>query len=418
MLEYLETWLLTSGLEPTPAFYISRALAFACVLLLSVLADAVAKRCLLAFAGRMVAITKTTWDDTFLRRKVLNRLAHLAPALVIYLLSPMALRGFDQAVAILTTGLLIYMLLVVVLVVDAFLNAVVDIYRTYDISRQVPIKGFVQVLKIVLFFLTGVLVISLLLDKTPIYFLSGLSALTAVLMFIFKDAILGLVAGIQLTANKMVATGDWIAMPKYGADGDVLEVTLTTVKVQNWDKTITSIPTYALISESFKNWRGMEASGGRRIKRSINLDMNTIRFCDEQMLQRFAKIQYIREYIEEKKQQLAEFNKTARVDDASLVNGRRMTNVGTFRAYVKSYLRNHPLVHQEMTLLVRQLQPTGEGLPIEIYLFSKDQAWANYEALQADLLDHIIAAIPEFDLLVFQNPSGHDFRSLQGEQKP
>ena len=201
-------------------------------------------------------------------------------------------------------------------------------------------------------------------------------------------------------------------MPKYGADGDVLEVTLTTVKVQNWDKTVTTIPTYALISESFKNWRGMQDSGGRRIKRAVNIDINSIRFCDEEMLERFEKIQYISEYIDKKKTELEAFNTATKVDNASLANGRRMTNVGTFRAYVQAYLLNHPMISQEMTFLIRQLQSTEYGLPIEVYVFSKDKIWANYEAIQADIFDHILAVVPEFDLRVYQNPSGSDFRNL------
>jgi len=232
------------------------------------------------------------------------------------------------------------------------------------------------------------------------------------MMLVFRDSILGFVAGIQLAANKMVAVGDWIEMPNYGADGDVLEVALTTVKVQNWDKTITTIPTYALISESFKNWRGMSESGGRRIKRPVNIDMSSIRFCDEEMLERYGKIQYISEYIEAKKEELEEFNQAINVDNASLVNGRRMTNIGTFRAYIRAYLQNHPAINKSMTFLIRQLQPTEHGLPIEIYVFSKDKVWANYEAIQADIFDHILAVVPEFDLRVHQNPTGADFRAL------
>ena len=231
-------------------------------------------------------------------------------------------------------------------------------------------------------------------------------------MLLYRPAILGFVAGIQLAANKMVSVGDWIEMPKYGADGDVLEVALTTVKVQNWDKTITTIPTYALISESFKNWHGMTASGGRRIKRAVNVDMSSIRFCDVEMLERFEKIQYISEYIEGKKAELEAFNQSENVDHASLANGRRMTNIGTFRAYVEAYLRHHPMINMEMTFLVRQLAPTQYGLPIEIYVFSKDKVWANYEGIQSDIFDHILAVVPEFDLRVYQNPTGADFRLL------
>jgi len=211
----------------------------------------------------------------------------------------------------------------------------------------------------------------------------------------------------------MVANGDWIEMPKYGANGDIIEIALTTVKVQNWDKTITTIPTYALITESFKNWRGMSDSGGRRIKRSINLDINTIKFCTEEMLDQFSKIQYISSYIEKKKKEVKEINELEKVDSSSLVNGRRMTNIGTFRAYVESYLHNHPMINKEMTLLVRQLAPTEHGLPIEIYVFSKNQEWAKYESIQANIFDHLLAVIPEFQLRVFQDPSGLDFSKLK-----
>ena len=277
---------------------------------------------------------------------------------------------------------------------------------------EIPIKGFIQVFKLIIYFVGGIFIISILLNKTPVYLFSSLAALTAVLMFIFKDAILGFVAGIQLTANRMVANGDWIEMPKYGADGDIIEIALTTVKVQNWDKTITTIPTYALITESFKNWRGMSESGGRRIKRSISIDMNTIQFCTEEMLGRFSKIQYITSYIEKNKIEVQKHNTLEQVDHSSLVNGRRMTNIGTFRAYVEAYLKNHPKINQEMTFLIRQLAPAENGLPIEIYVFSKDIAWANYESIQANIFDHIMAVVPEFDLRVFQDPTGRDFNKL------
>jgi miniconductance mechanosensitive channel len=254
----------------------------------------------------------------------------------------------------------------------------------------------------------GVFALSITLDKSPWVFLSGLGAMTAVVLLIFKDAILGLVAGIQLSANDMVRPGDWIEMSKYGADGDVMEVTLTTVKVRNWDKTITTIPTYALISDSFRNWRGMTMSGGRRIKRSVWIDVNSIRFCSPEMIEKFERIALLKEYVRSKREELEKYNREQGVDDASPVNGRRMTNVGTFRAYLVQYLRHHPQVHQQLTLLVRQLQPTEKGLPIEVYVFSSDQRWVEYEAIQADIFDHILAVLPEFGLRPFQSPSGAD----------
>ncbi len=412
MLELLQNWLLSQGLSESLTFYVVRSTAVITVLVLSAIANFVAKRYIVTTLTYVISRSKTKWDDAILRQKTLNRLAHLAPALIIFLLTPVALEGFDLTITLILNAAQIYMIIILMLVLDSLLNTLEDVYRSFRAAKEIPIKGFIQVLKLVLYFFTAVLVISILLDKTPIYLLSGIGALTAVLMLVFRDAILGFVAGIQLAANRMVAVGDWIEMPKYGADGDVLEVTLTTVKVQNWDKTITTIPTYALISESFKNWRGMDESGGRRIKRTVNIDMSSIRFCDEEMLARYGKIQYISEYIEKKRHELEEFNQSANIDNASLANGRRMTNIGTFRAYVVAYLHNHPMINTEMTFLVRQLQPTQYGLPIEIYVFSKDKAWANYEAIQADIFDHILAVLPEFDLRIYQNPTGADFRML------
>ena len=412
MLEILQAWIQGHGASEYLAFFFARGIAALTVLLLSVIVNFVAKRYILTSLTYVITRTKTKWDDAILRQGAPGRLAHLAPALVIFVLTPFALEGMETAIAFIRGATQIYMVIILTLVIDALLNTVEEIYRGFRASREIPIKGFIQISKIALYFLSAIFVISILLNKTPLYLLSGIGALTAVLMLIFRDAILGFVAGIQLAANKMVSNGDWIEMPKYGADGDVLEVTLTTVKVQNWDKTVTTIPTYALISESFKNWRGMAESGGRRIKRAVNIDINSIRFCDEAMLERFEKIQYISEYIDIKKTELEAFNTATKVDNASLANGRRMTNVGTFRAYVQAYLLNHPMISKEMTFLVRQLQPTEYGLPIEVYVFSKDKVWANYEAIQADIFDHILAVVPEFDLRVYQNPSGSDFRGL------
>jgi len=242
--------------------------------------------------------------------------------------------------------------------------------------------------------------------------------MTAVLMLIFKDSILGLVAGVQLSFNDMVRIGDWIEMPNFGADGDVMDITLNTVKVQNWDKTISTIPAYAMISNSFKNWRGMSESGGRRIKRSLSIDMNSIRFCTAEMIERFKKIQYITEYIEKKSIELESYNKEYNIDDSTLVNGRRLTNVGTFRAYIQAYLKNHPMIHKDMTFLVRQLKPTETGLPIEIYVFSTDQNWVNYEGIQADIFDHLLAILPAFDLRVHQTPTVDDVAALRQTLEP
>ena len=377
------------------------------------------KKYILHIVERIVKRSRTTWDDVLLKRRVFHRLSHLAPAILLYLVAPTVFFVKPTIEGQIPVGeeymklaAMIYMIVVGLWVLDAFLNSVVDVSRTYPFFKKTPILGFVQVIKIILFIVGGIIVLGVITDKDPSKIIAGFGAMTAVLLLIFKDAILGFVAGIQLSANNMVHLGDWIAMPKYGADGDVIDITLTTVKVQNWDKTISTIPAYSLISDSFKNWRGMSESGGRRIKRSLNIDMSSIRFCDESMLEKFRRIQYITDYINEKKCEIDEHNKAATVDDSELVNGRRMTNVGTFRAYVVAYLKHHPNIHKDMTFLVRQLQPTTDGLPIEIYVFSNDQVWANYEAIQADIFDHILAVVPVFGLRVFQNPTGADFHQL------
>jgi miniconductance mechanosensitive channel len=327
---------------------------------------------------------------------------------VIYLSASGVLEGHDAWIEAVRQGALIYMVMAGVWVLDGVLNAISDVGSEATAARELPVKSFVQVLKLVLYLVAAISVLSLVIGKSPFLLLSGLGAMTAVVMLVFRDAILGFVAGIQLSANRMVSVGDWIEMPKYGADGDVVEVALTTVKVQNWDKTITTIPTYALISESFKNWRGMSESGGRRIKRALNVDMRSIRFCDEDMLRRFARIQYVADYLARKQAEIATWNDAQGVDFDAAANGRRLTNIGTFRAYIVAYLRHHPMIHQDMTFLVRQLAPTPAGLPIEIYVFSRDQVWANYESIQSDIFDHVLAVASEFDLRVYQQPSGGD----------
>lgn len=416
MLGIITLLLESSGIDAAIAQILARGVVIAIIIVISVLTNFLVKRPILAFLTNLISRTQTTWDDTFVEKKVLNQLAHLAPAMVIYVMAPLALEGQERAITIITNAVQIYMILVGILVIDAFLNAVLDIYRSFDVAREIPIKGFIQVAKIVIYLVGGILIVCILMGKTPLVFLSGLGALTAILLLIFRDAILGFVAGIQLITNKMLSRGDWIEMPKYDADGDVLDVALTTVKVQNWDKTITTIPTYALISNSFKNWRGMQESGGRRIKRSIYIDVNTIKLCTEEMLARFSKIQYISEYIERKKEEVAAYNTASHVDETSVVNGRRLSNIGTFRAYVIAYLKNHRMINQDMTFLVRQLAPTEHGLPLEIYVFCKDIVWANYEAIQADIFDHILAVVPEFDLRVFQHPSGSDFSKFASDK--
>jgi len=360
---------------------------------------------------RFSSFTSQQWDNVLVDKHVFQRLLNFIPLILIYLLTSPILAG-TAWLPLSQTLISILFLIAGMMTIDALLNALVAIYANSTISKEISITPFVQVLKLGLYFVTGILLLSLLLQKTPLYFLSGLGALTAVLMFVFKDILMGFVAGIQLIANKMVAPKDWIEMPKYGADGDVIEITLTTVKVQNFDNTITTIPTYALINESFKNWRNMNLSGGRRIKRYVNIDLSSIKFCDSEMLERFTRIQLISKDIQARQEEIKVHNKEHHVDESTLVNGRRLTNIGVFRSYVEAYLRQHPLIHNDMTFLIRQLSPRENGLPIEIYVFCKDTDWTVYESVQADIFDHILAVVPEFNLRVFQEPSGSDFKKI------
>lgn len=401
-----------SGIPEEYIQWINMLFGLLIIFLLAWLSDFITKKVLLKILKNVTKRTSSNWDDILLEKNVFNRLAHLIPALIAHSLIGFVLKDFPQALNFARAFINIYMIIMVLLSFDSFLNSLHQIYQTLKISKDRPIKGYIQVVKIIVYFVSIIIILSIILDKKPTALFAGLGAMAAVLMLIFKDTILGFTASIQLTANDMVKIGDWISMPSHGADGDVIEVTLNTVKVQNWDKTISTIPTYALVSESFSNWRGMEESGGRRIKRHINIDMKSVKFCSPEMIEKFKKIQYIKNYIENKEQEISEYNKQNNIDETISVNGRRLTNFGTFRYYLEEYLGNHPKIHNNMTFLIRQLQPSEKGIPIEVYVFSNDQEWANYEGIQSDIFDHILAVIPEFELSVFQNPTGDDFNKL------
>tara|TARA_B110000438_G_C15764160_1_gene628735 strand:- start:85 stop:1356 length:1272 start_codon:yes stop_codon:yes gene_type:complete len=305
-----------------------------------------------------------------------------------------------------------WIILFALLSLFTFLDILQSISDRRETRGHFPLRGLLQTVKLVASILTTILAVSLLMDKSPLILLSGLGALSAVLLLVFKDPILGLVAGIQLSANNMLAVGDWLEMPKYGADGDVIDIALTTVKVRNWDKTITTIPTYALISDSFKNWRGMSEAGGRRIKRSIHVEMSSVCFLSKEQLGELKKAQLLSDYIASTITEIEKENIDKKADMTVIQNGRRMTNVGTFRKYLVSYLKNHPKIHQGMTLIVRQLEPTTFGLPIEIYAFTNTTSWNAYEDIQSDIFDHIIAVLPAFSLRVHESPTGNDIRLL------
>jgi len=386
------------------------------VLLVSIVANFIAKRVILRFLKFLVEKSSNTYDDVLLESQVFNRLSHLAPALVIYMAATLAFaEDPDHVLAVvMTRTAMVYMILVIARVISALLNSITTIYQRFEISKQRPIKGIIQAVKVTLFLVAFILVIANLIDKSPLILFSGLGAITAVLLLVFKDAILGFVAGVQLASNHMIVPGDWISVPQCNADGDVIDVTLTTVKVQNWDKTIVYVPIYKLVSESFTNWRGMKDSGGRRIKRALQIDLNTIRFCDSEMLKRLNHFHLLQNYLKEARERIDVYNRENNLDMDHDINAQRLTNIGTFRAYIVEYLRQNPEIHQEMTFLVRQLAPTEKGLPLEIYVFSKDQRWGEYERIQADIFDHLFAVIKEFDLAVYQAPAGLDYRFLGG----
>jgi miniconductance mechanosensitive channel len=359
---------------------------------------------------RVVSKTAFTWDDVFRDNKVFSRAAELAPAAAAYY-GVLLIPNVHQHLVELTQRIAAAGAVAVLIVaINAVLRSANQIYEATPMAKARPIKGYVQIGQIFLFSAGAIIFVAALLGKSPWLFMSGIGAMTAVLMLVFKDTILSLVASVQLTSNDMIRVGDWIEVPNQNADGDVIDIALHTVKVQNWDKTVTTIPTYTLISQGFKNWRTMPLSGGRRIKRAVYVDMTSVRHLTGEEILNYERFALLREYMTRKKQELAEYN--AKVDPSYVANARRLTNVGTFRAYVEAYLRNHPGVHQEMTLIVRQLAPTPTGLPIEVYAFTNQTAWGVYEGIQSDIFDHILAIAPEFGLQVYQQPSGADVRQL------
>jgi len=337
----------------------------------------------------------------------------VVPALIVFVGAPFVSGLPEGVIQLMRNVALGYMVLMLTLSLIAMLNAANTIYAASPVAKDRPLKGFVQLMQIVVWIFGGVMIIAAVLDRSPLLLLSGFGAMTAILLLVFKDTILSLVASVQLTAQDMVRVGDWIEMPQFGADGDVVDVQLHTVKVQNWDKTITTIPTHRLITDSFKNWRGMSQTGARRIKRAIFIDASSIRFQTQDEIDHFTRFALLKGYIENKEQELSDYNKGLATDVGAEVNRRRLTNVGTFRAYAYNYLKNHPKIHNGMTLIVRQLGPGPEGLPLEIYCFTTTTEWAAYEDIQSDIFDHLLAIVPEFGLRLYQKPAGSDLANLK-----
>lgn len=402
--------IINAGIGEGRAKLLSYIVCTAVIILICAVAKTVAKLVVVRIASTAAKRTKFNWDNILVKTRFFHRLSHVVVPVILY-----AFVGtFPAYNGVLSSAASLYTVIIAMLLLDSIINTIDIIYRGYEVSKVRPIRGFLQVVKVVAFVMGGIIGIAILIGKSPLVLLGGIGAATAIITLIFKDAILGFIAGIQLTSNDMIRIGDWIEMQKYSADGTVKDLNLTTVKVENFDKTITFIPAYALVSDSFINWRGMESAGARRIKRAINIDAAGVRLCTPEMIERFKKIGLIREYMEQKLSEIEAYNAEHGIDLSEPVNGRRITNIGTFRAYVTEYLKQHPGIRSDMTLMVRQLPAGALGIPLEIYCFANTTKWVEYEKIQSDVFDHLFSVISRFDLSVYQQPSGNDIRAALG----
>ncbi|ARU28531.1 mechanosensitive ion channel family protein [Cellvibrio sp. PSBB006] len=411
MKDTLIDWLETLDLQNTELAYF--LIIIGIIALTSLIIHFILHRVVIRLISHRASQSQRLWQRALFQNKLFSRLALTLQGFIVYTQARIWLDSDTDTLVVIEVVTHLWVLLYALLSLFALLDTLEDIVLSTPYGRRFPLRGIFQSIKLISALVTIIFAISLLIGKSPVILFSSLGAMTAVLLLIFKDPIMGLVAGIQLSANDMLAVGDWLEMPKYGADGDVIDISLTTVKVRNWDKTITTIPAYSLISDSFKNWRGMTEAGGRRIKRAVNIDATSVRFLDEAALKRLRRAQLLTDYIENKVRELTEYNKENNIDPESPVNGRKLTNLGTFRAYLTAYLRAHKKIHQEnMTLMVRQLEPGANGIPMEIYAFSNDINWVAYEGIQADIFDHVFAVIPEFGLRIHQTPTGYDLQQI------
>jgi miniconductance mechanosensitive channel len=398
------------GLNDQIALYLNVVMLVIAIIAIAWVLDFITKSILLKVIATLARKTKTSFDDFFIEHKVFDKLAHVIPAFVVYLTAPSVLSDFEFFVPIVDAATELYMTVVVAFIVHAILGAIGGYLQSLEKLKDKPINSFIQVFKVINYSFAAIFAVSILIGKSPLVLFSALGAAAAVLLLIFKDTILGLVSSVQLSVNDMLRVGDWISREDYGADGDVIEINLTTIKVRNWDNTITTVPPYALISDSFRNWRGMSDSGGRRIKRSINIKMASVKFCNDDDLERFSKIQLVAPFIEKRQAEIEAFNQKVDADKTTQVNGRNFTNLGIFRHYVENYLVKNPALNLDMTMMVRQLQPTEKGIPIEIYCFSSSKEWVIYENIMSDIFDHVIAAVNDFDLEILEVPSGMDIQ--------
>ena len=388
-----------------------------CLILFLYVTLFITRQIFIGIINKIIIKRKPQWQSALLEFRVFRAFALIFVAYILYSVIPYLFVDFKKAYFYALIFAKIYVVLAVMFAINAFLNALVSIMESTRKYADKPIRSYKQVAKIVFYIVGFVLILSIILNESPLYIFGGFGAVTAVFILVFRDPILGFVASVQMSAIDLVRVGDWITVEKYGADGEVTEINLTTIKVRNWDKTVTIVPSYAIVSESFKNWRAMEESEGRRIKRHINIKISSIKFCDDELIQRLLTIDFLKDYLNDTQKEIERYNAQNTVNPSNLVNGRHMTNIGTFRYYAEKYLESNPYINTNLTFMVRQLQATENGLPVEIYVFSKEKGLKKFEEVAADIFDHLLAAVPYFDLEIFQSPSGSDMRGLISNRK-
>ena len=410
---WMNDWLVSIGLAQEIVPAIAFGIDICILLIVALLADVVSKRVVLRLIEKAVKKSSSTLDDIFFEKRVFDALAHLAPAIVIELGAPYVFEDYPDFIVSLSKFIQLYTIVIVLWVFSSFLDALLELSERNPYLKDKPMLSYAQLGKLLSYGIAGVMMFSILFSKSPLVVLSAFGAAGAVLIFVFKDTILGLVASIQISVNNTLRVGDWVSMEKYNADGDVIKITLNTIVIQNWDKTISTIPAYACVSDSFKNWRGMSEAGGRRIKRSVYISVTSVQFCDQGMLERFRNFQLLGDYIDARSEEIANYNKDQKIDKTYPLNGRHLTNIGVFRAYSEKYLKQNKNIRTDMTCMVRQQAPTELGIPLEVYCFTNTTEWLPYENIQSDIFDHLLAAARLFELEIFQSPSGVDFSRLK-----
>ncbi len=413
--QFIEHWLINNlGVDQGMTQPIKMVILLVAMVIIAVVFWWIAQFFINRFVKSIVHRTAAEWDDVLLDQGVFRKMGHIIPVIIISTLLPVVFTDYPRWNSVISTLTTAMTALIIIRVIIAFISAA-NIFLSHSARYQdKPISSFTQLAKILVWSFGLIIVLAIVIQRNPIAILGAMGAVSAVILLIFKDTILGFIASIQLAINDMVRLGDWVSVPKFGADGDVVEINLTTIKVRNWDYTTSTVPTYSFVSDSFKNWRGMQESGGRRIMRSINFKISSIKFCDDEMLARFSKISLAQPHIKKRSAEIEEYNAAKNIDKAaSIVNGRRMTNIGVFRAYILNYISNNPKINTDMTCMVRQQDPSELGVPLQVYCFSRIKSWVEYESIQSDIFDHILATVPHFDLEVFENPASSDLQNLK-----